>query len=259
MQEAESRRRKAVGRRQQAGRTLVQVPEAVEPLLRQIGRLARQRGVEAYAVGGCVRDWMVGVTRVIDLDVVIVGDGLAFAREAAQALSAVLIAHQQFGTATLTLPVGKDLSLRLDIATARKERYREPAAYPKVEPGTLRDDLYRRDFTINAMAMAVQPDGFGTLVAPFGGAADLRAKRLRVLHEKSFEDDPSRLLRGARFVERFGLTVEAKTMRLLRRAIRQGLLARLNRGRLRKELERVVEEPDPLACLERIGRWLVNG
>jgi tRNA nucleotidyltransferase (CCA-adding enzyme) len=199
---------------------------------------------------------MVGVTRLVDLDIVVIGDGLAFAREAARALHASLTAHEQFGTATLALPGGRAAPLRLDVATARKERYTAPAAYPKVTPGTLREDLFRRDFTINAMAMGIGPKAFGRLVDPFGGARDVRAKRLRVLHKDSFLDDPSRILRAVRFVERFGLTLEPVTARALRRAVEEGLLARLNRGRLRKELERITQEPDPMACLERLGRWL---
>ena len=251
---------------------MLSVPEQVQPLLRRLGQLAQARGVEAYAVGGCVRDWMVGVTRLVDLDIVVIGDGLAFAREAARALHASLTAHEQFGTATLAArsascgtssssrlavgPSARSELMRIDIATARKERYTAPAAYPKVTPGTLREDLFRRDFTINALAMGIGPEAFGQVVDPFGGARDLRAKRLRILHLHSFVDDPSRILRGVRLMERFGLTLEPVTARALRRAVEEGLLARLNRGRLRKELERITQEPDPMACLERLGRWL---
>jgi len=145
---------------------------------------------------------------------------------------------------------------RIDVASCRKETYSEPAAYPKVESGALRDDLHRRDFTINAMATAIGPAEFAQLVDPFGGLADLRAKRLRILHPKSFIDDPSRILRGVRFVCRLGVTLEPGTGRAVREALADGLLARLNRGRLRKELERMVEEPDPVACLALLGRWL---
>ncbi len=249
------REERGESRRRAIAAPTVKVPEEVAPLLRRIGQLAHARGVQAYAVGGCVRDWLLGLSKWVDLDIVVVGDGVAFAREAASALNADLVEHAQFGTATLVIP-SASRPMRIDIATARKESYREPAAYPKVSPGSLRDDLLRRDVTINAMAMAVSSEGFGTLVDPFGGANDLRRRRLRVLHAKSFEDDPSRMLRAARFVVRFNLTVEAKTARALRRAVEHGLLARLNRGRLRKELERIVEEPDPIACLERLGRWL---
>jgi len=245
--------------RSQTRTSSVRVPESVQPLLRRLGDLAQSRGVDAYAVGGCVRDWMVGVTGLVDLDVVVVGDGLAFAREAARSLHATLTTHEQFGTAMLALPASvRAAPVRLDVATARKERYAAPAAYPKVTPGTLRDDLLRRDFTINAMALAITPEAFGRVIDPFGGARDLRAKRLRVLHEESFLDDPSRILRAVRFVERFGLTLEPSTARALRRAINENLLARLNRGRLRKELERITQEPDPIACLARVGRWLTT-
>ena len=145
---------------------------------------------------------------------------------------------------------------RLDVATCRRERYTKPAAYPKVTAGRLRDDLFRRDFTINAMAMPIRPEGLGRIKDPFGGLKDLRAKRLRILHPKSFLDDPSRILRAARFVERYGLTLEPATARCLREALVSGVLIQLNRGRLQKELARMLGEPDSTACLTRFSQWL---
>ncbi|MBI3311918.1 MAG: CCA tRNA nucleotidyltransferase, partial [Candidatus Omnitrophica bacterium] len=117
-------------------------------------------------------------------------------------------------------------------------------------------DLVRRAFTINAMAMAINARTFGVLVDPFGGFRDLETRRLRVLHPQSFFDDPSRILRAARFVQRYGLTLESKTAGSMKQALAAGMLARLNRGRLRKELGLIVNEPDPVACLTRLGRWL---
>jgi tRNA nucleotidyltransferase (CCA-adding enzyme) len=146
--------------------------------------------------------------------------------------------------------------MRLDIASCRKETYREPAAYPKVSQGTLRDDLFRRDFTINAMAMALNADRFGVLVDPFHGLRDLTRQRLRILHAKSFLDDPSRILRAARLAPRFHLHLEQRTARKVSWALARGLLGRLNRGRLRKEFERMAAEPNPRACLACLGRWL---
>ena len=243
----------------------VPVPSALKALLEQIGALAERETVRAYAVGGCVRDWLLGADRVTDLDLVVEGDGIAFAQTIGEMLRAPVKSHEQFGTATIERALessgtGKsrkpDALLRIDVASCRKEVYAEPAAYPKVSVGGLRDDLFRRDFTINAMAMAVSPMRFGRLIDPFGGSADLQARRLRILHPKSFLDDPSRILRAARFVERYQLSVESQTLRCLRGAVAAGVLGELNRGRLRKELERTAEEPDPLACLVRLGRWL---
>ncbi|MBI3325026.1 MAG: CCA tRNA nucleotidyltransferase [Candidatus Omnitrophica bacterium] len=245
---------------------MVAVPDAVRPLLERIGRLAQEQAVEVYAVGGCVRDWWLNVPKVTDLDVAVVGDGIAFARAAAAALQAGVKPHEQFGTATLDLPAqpasrqrrrGQTPEVfRIDIATCRKETYAKPAAYPRVSRSALSDDLFRRDFTINAMAMELVPGRFGRLVDPFNGRADLARAQLRILHDRSFIDDPSRILRAARFAQRYELQLEPGTGRCLRRALGDGVLGKLNRGRLRKELDRMVDEPDPVACLVRLGRWL---
>jgi tRNA nucleotidyltransferase/poly(A) polymerase len=144
----------------------------------------------------------------------------------------------------------------VDFASCRRETYAAPAAYPRVERGTLEEDLFRRDFTVNAMAMALAEGRFGELVDPFHGARDLRAGRLRVLHAKSFEDDPSRILRGARFLVRFGLRWEPATKRALLQALRSGGIGRLNPGRLQRELDRMCQEPDPLACFLTLARLL---
>ena len=226
------------------------VPPGARRLLWRIGEEAAAAGVAAYAVGGCVRDWIRGVAKTPDLDVVVEGNGIAFATRLAASLHAALTTHQQFGTSTLLLSRGQ----RLDVATCRKETYREPAAYPKVEPGTVRDDLFRRDFTINAVAMALNRSRFGELVDPFGGVRDVRGKRLRVLHAASFRDDPTRMLRGARFATRFGWTLEPSTRRWWSEAVAADWLSRVNRGRVHKELLRMLEEPDSVACLAWLGR-----
>jgi tRNA nucleotidyltransferase (CCA-adding enzyme) len=196
-----------------------------------------------------VRDWCRGITAVKDLDVTVEGDGIALARQLAQRLGATVTAHVPFGTATLRLPGGQG---RLDVASCRKEVYKRPAAYPTVSAGTLEDDLFRRDFTVNAMALALNPGRFGTLIDPFHGAQDLRGKRLRILHERSFLDDPSRILRGVRFAQRFRLTWDRGTRRAALDALAAQALGWLNAGRLRREMERILDEPDPLACLRQL-------
>lgn len=228
------------------------IPTSAKGWLARLGRLAVSRGLAAYAVGGCVRDWMLGRSGVVDIDVVVERDGIAFAQALAAELGAPVTAHQQFGTATVTLARG----VRLDVATCRKESYARPGAYPSVERGTLHDDLFRRDFTINAMALALSPARFGERIDPFGGARDLSARRLRILHPRSFLDDPSRILRAARLAPRFRFRLEPSTRRALRAALAARMLERLNRGRVRKELGRLLDEPDPVACLDLLGRWL---
>ncbi len=232
----------------------IAIPRTVRPVLETIGRIAEEQGVRVYAVGGCVRDWLLGILSTVDVDITVEGDGIELAKRLGETFSVPLRSHAQFGTATLELPHRR--SMRLDVASCRKETYREPAAYPKVSPGTLRGDLFRRDFTINAMAMGLNPDRFGVLVDPFHGLRDLKQRRLRILHPKSFVDDPSRILRAARFVPRFQLHLEPRSARQMSRALADGLLGRLNRGRLRKEFERMVAEPNPRACLACVGQWL---
>ena len=223
----------------------------MEPLLRRIGELADADGLRAYAVGGCVRDWLLGLANTKDLDVAVEGGGIDLARAVARALGGRVEAHEQFGTATV-----HGRSRRVDFATCRTERYARPAAYPRVTPGTLEADLFRRDFTINAMAIVLSPSRFGALVDPFHGARDLRGTRLRILHPRSFLDDPSRILRGVRFATRFGLRWECSTERAAREAIAAGSLGWLNAGRLRRELDRMGAEPDPRACLQTLAALL---
>lgn len=229
----------------------IRMPAAVRGVLERIGRLADQQGVFAYAVGGCVRDWRLGIAKIPDLDITVEGDALGVARAVAEALGARVIVHQQFGTATVTL--GRS---RIDFASCRRETYARPAAYPTVSPGTLDDDLFRRDFTINAMAVAIAPGRFGAFVDPFGGARDLRAGLLRILHPRSFLDDPSRIVRGIRFLCRFRLRWDAATETAAREAIASGALGLLNAGRLQRELEHLGSEPDPAAGFREFARLL---
>ncbi len=233
----------------------VNVPSPVEAILRQVGRLAAARSLSAYAVGGCVRDWRLGITQAVDLDVTVEGDGIEIARQVAETLGGTVTVHQQFGTASVMF-AQQTHRWKVDVATCRSETYATPAAYPRVAPGTLEEDLFRRDFTINAMAVVIGPGRFGSLIDPFHGARDLSQRRLRMLHERSFLDDPSRLLRGVRFAQRFRLRWDAATLRAAREAIAAGALGWLNRGRLGKELERMLQEPNPLACFQQLASLL---
>lgn len=208
----------------------------------------------AYAVGGCVRDWLLGLDETPYLDVTIEGCGIDVAQAVAAGLAGEVTVHRQFGTATVVLR-GRFRG-RVDFATCRRESYAKSAAYPRVEAGTLEEDLFRRDFTINAMAMAMAPSAFGKLIDPFQGAADLEQRVLRVLHGRSLLDDPSRILRGVRFRHRFGLRWEPQTARMLRDALAVGALGRLNAGRLQRELERMGAEPNPQACFEEFANLL---
>jgi len=209
-----------------------------------------------------VRDWLLGLRATPDLDITVEGHGLELARAVSRALGGAATEHQQFGTATVVIQrtahgrrhtAGGGRNLRVDFATCRRETYARPAAYPKVAVGTLRDDLLRRDFTINAMAVGIGPAAFGTLVDPSGGRRDLAQRRLRVLHPQSFEDDPSRILRGVRLACRFDLRWEPATRRAAVGAVAAGLFARLNAGRVSKELALMAQERDPRACFTALA------
>jgi len=226
------------------------LPQESAELLRSLGALAAERHQGAWLVGGPVRDLVLGMGTV-DLDVVVEGDGLAFARRAAERLGAGVQEYPKFHTATLTLP---DLT-RVDIATARLETYPRAAALPDVVPAPIGDDLRRRDFTVNAMAMAITPADFGAILDPYGGAADLAAQRLAILHPKSFLDDPTRILRMARFAARFGFTPDAGTAARLAEALGSRIFDFLSGDRLREEIFHVLHEAEPAAAFGLLAAW----
>jgi tRNA nucleotidyltransferase (CCA-adding enzyme) len=210
--------------------------------LREVGRA----GV-AFLVGGAVRDALLGIAS-RDLDVVVEGD----AHELAERLAPRVVWHPRFGTASLTLPSGA----RLDLAESRRETYERPAALPSVTRASLESDLARRDFTVNAMAVALDPARFGVLVDPLGGERDLRDGLVRVLHDASFLDDPTRAFRAVALCARLRFRLERRTARLLRDAVREGAVERLSRRRLGREIEKLFSEPHSAraaAWLDRTG------
>lgn len=208
---------------------------------------ASLRGMPAYLVGGFVRDLILGVKN-LDLDIVVEGDGVQFAEDLASALNARLIRHTRFGTATV-IP---GHHLKVDIATARNETYPQPAMLPVVKFGSLKDDLRRRDFTINAMAIDITGRNFGELLDFFGGKQDLRDKKIRILHELSFIDDPTRILRAIRFEKRYDFKLEPDTLKCLKDAAKHKMLERVQPQRLRDELIPVLKEKSPLKQIKRI-------
>jgi tRNA nucleotidyltransferase (CCA-adding enzyme) len=198
-----------------------------------------------YLVGGAVRDLLLGRAP-RELDVVVEGDAAALAA----ALGATPVEHRRFGTALVELPGGA----RVDVAGARRERYATPGALPDVEPAPLPEDLLRRDFTVNAIAVALAGEDRGELRAAPDALEDLRAGRLRVLHEDSFRDDPTRLLRLARYRARLGFDVEPGTAGLAAAAIAGEALATVSGARLGAELRLTLAEPDAVAALAELDR-----
>lgn len=217
-------------------------------LLRTIGEVAQQHGMHAYAVGGFVRDLMLRIKN-LDLDVVVEGDGIAFARQLAKALQGEVRIHKKFNTALVKLANGQ----RIDIATARLEYYDYPAALPTVELSSLKLDLYRRDFTINAMAIHLNPDTFGTLVDFFNCQNDLKDRKIRVLHNLSFVEDPTRIFRAIRFEQRMGFTIGQHTERLIKNAVKMNLFDRFFGYRFFGELKLMLSEENPLPAIKRLA------
>ncbi|MBI3626095.1 MAG: CBS domain-containing protein [Candidatus Rokubacteria bacterium] len=226
-----------------------QLPREMLGLLHQIGLAAESVGVRAYAVGGFVRDFLLG-REAAELDIAVEGDGLALARRLASELGSRLVVHATFQTASLE----GGGPVRIDVATAREERYREPGALPEVRPASLSQDLLRRDFSINAMALVLSPAGFGDLLDPLRGSADLARRRIRILHQLSFVEDPTRIFRAVRYQTRLGLTLDHNTRRALRLAADIGDYPALSGQRLTAELELVLTESAATQALLSLGR-----
>jgi len=210
----------------------------------------------AYLVGGAVRDLLRGERASIDIDVAIEGDAESAARELASRLGGEATVHGRFGTATVTAPAkAPGDTLAVDLAATRRDYYPAPGALPEVEPAPLAADLERRDFSINAIAAALSEDALGRLEDPFGGAGDIDAGLVRVLHERSFSDDPGRLLRAARYVARLGFTVEPDTAVQAQAAIDAGALATLSAARVRDALLAMLAEPTAPGALALLHDW----
>ena len=234
-----------------ASNLLEQLDRKPLALVRQVGVLADEAKMRAFLVGGPVRDLALGYPS-IDLDITVEGDGMRLAgRFAAKHIGAKITRYLAFKTATVILSDGR----AVDFATARKETYARPGAFPKVTPSDIKDDLFRRDFTVNAAAIALNPGQWGRVVDPFKGMADLRAKKIRVLHAKSFIDDPTRIVRAARFAGRLRFTVEPKTLKLLKAAVNAKALDSIKTQRYGKEFIKIQKEKDPARALELLGSW----
>lgn len=221
-------------------------PQAITNILRLAGEIADQMGFNAYLVGGFVRDLIMGQQN-LDIDIVIEGDGIRFAHEFSKRLDAKLRTHERFGTAQVFTE-----KLKIDIATARTEYYESPAALPTVETSSIKKDLYRRDFTINTLAIKLNPKDFGLLIDFFGGQRDIKEKTIRVLHNLSFIEDPTRAFRAIRFSERFGFKLSKHTEALIRSALRMNLFEKLSGSRIYEELLLTFNETEPVKTIKRL-------
>ena len=235
------------------------LPASLQRLLEQVGHVAVREDAQAYVVGGFVRDLLLAV-RNLDVDILVEPDGMALARAVAAETGGELKGEPRFGTAKVTLPDG----FRLDFAAARAESYARPGALPDVEESSIGDDLRRRDFTINAMALALRPECFGKLLDPFNGKRDLEQRRIRVLHNLSFVDDPTRIFRAVRFEERYHFRMDRHTESLARQGIAAGILSSITPERVLIKLRRLVSERKPVGALLRLDQlgvteWLSPG
>ncbi len=219
------------------------LPNELVNFIQKSGEIAHERQQRLYVVGGVVRDILLE-RRMVDLDLVVEGDAIRLAEEIAPAVKGYVRPHARFGTARLTWK-----EQTADFATARAETYARPGALPTVRPGTIRDDLVRRDFTINAMAVEVNPRHFGELIDPFSGRLDLDNEMVRVLHDKSFIDDATRIWRAIRYEQRLDFEIEPSTFALLKRDI--DMLSTISGDRIRHELELVLAEEMPEKALRR--------
>ncbi|HEX9941173.1 MAG TPA: CBS domain-containing protein [Thermoanaerobaculia bacterium] len=226
-------------RREQIGNLMAKrLPRSFGSRIATIAAVSREQGVPVYLVGGFVRDLLLEREN-RDLDLVVEGDGLDFAARLADAVGGRVRAHRAFLTAVVVDPEG----FRVDVATARSEFYRAPAALPEVQTSALRQDLFRRDFTINTLAIRLGPEATPELIDYFGGRRDLKEKTLRVLHSLSFIDDPTRILRAVRLELRLGFRISPETLHLAEVALSEGAFDHLSGSRLREELTLLLDDP----------------
>jgi len=217
-------------------------------MFKQVGTVADELGFGVYVAGGFVRDLFLYRPNE-DIDIVIEGDGIAFAKKYAQLVGARIHAYAKFGTAVIIFPDG----FKVDVASARMEYYQSPAALPTVEMSSIKLDLFRRDFTINTLAVQLNPDRFGILIDFFNAQKDLKAKAIRVLHNLSFVEDPTRVFRAIRFEQRFGFTIGKLTAGLIENALRMDFFKKVSGRRVCSELRQILEEENPTAAIIRLN------
>ncbi len=223
------------------------IPEWLLNMMRRIGEVGSDLGYGVYVVGGFVRDLLL-YRKNEDIDIVIEGDGIAFAKTYARMVGARIHAYEKFGTAVVIFPDG----FKVDVASARMEHYRFPADLPTVEMSSIKLDLYRRDFTVNTLAIALDPSRFGTLIDFFSAQKDLKEKVIRILHNLSFVEDPTRVYRAIRFEKRFDFTLGKLTENLLKNVVKMDFFKGLSGRRIFTELRLILGEENPIPALRRL-------
>ncbi len=223
------------------------LPRSVLDILILAGRVADRVKLPVYLVGGIVRDILLGRPS-MDVDLVVEGNGIVFAEALGYVLELRTDINPRFGTAKIHIRSGGTI----DITGTRKERYPEPGALPEVEPGNIENDLKRRDFTINSIAIRINHSAFGEILDPFNGRKDIKDGIIRILHDESFRDDPTRMMRAIRFSTRFGFVIEPHSKELMDAALADGMLDRITRQRIRDELWLILGDQDPHGALKML-------
>jgi len=226
------------------------IPRHRIDILRSIGKTASEIGCAAYAIGGFVRDLFLYRSNE-DIDIVIEGDGIEFSKKYAENEDVRIHTHEKFGTAVIIFPDG----FKIDVASARTEYYRFPAALPIVEMSSIKLDLFRRDFTINTLAIQLTPGNFGVLIDFFSAQRDIKEKVIRILHNMSFVEDPTRAFRAIRFEQRFGFTIGKLTSDLIKNAVKMDFFSRLSGKRVFTELRLILEEENPVPAFIRLSDY----
>lgn len=224
-------------------------PQPYRQWLEVASQLAEARHQRVFAVGGFVRDALLGRDN-DDVDLMVEGDAIELATDVAKALGGKLVTHPKYMTAAIKFPDGE----KLDIASARREVYVRSAALPEVAQSSLKSDLYRRDFTINSLALRIDADLQAKVIDFFGGQQDLKNRHIRILHNHSFFDDPTRILRAVRFEQRLGFKIEPHTESLLKEALKEQVFDRATPTRLSEELRLCLSENHPVQILERLDK-----
>jgi tRNA nucleotidyltransferase (CCA-adding enzyme) len=226
------------------------LPARYVTLLKQFGQVGDMLGLNVYLVGGVVRDVLLNHQN-LDVDIVVEDDGIRVAQEMARTSGGRVRSHPKFGTAKVIFDDG----LKVDVATARMEYYESPGALPVVETSSLKRDLSRRDFTINTLAIKLNKKDYGVLIDYFGGLGDMKGKVLRVLHNLSFVEDPTRIFRAIRFEQRFGFKIGKLTLALMRNAVKINVLSGVSGHRLFLELMLILKEKDPVKAIRRMAEF----
>jgi tRNA nucleotidyltransferase (CCA-adding enzyme) len=219
----------------------------IQNIFEAVSNTAMELKCKAYLVGGMVRDLVLGKQN-FDIDIVVEGDGIIFAKKLSEILSASIKTYEKFKTAVLILKNGQ----RIDIASARIEYYEKPAALPVVKMGNIKQDLARRDFTVNTLVLSLNKKDFGSILDFFGGRKDIAAKRIRVLHKLSFIEDPTRIFRAIRFEQRLGFKMDRQSEKLAISAIETNIFSKLTGIRIREELISTLSEEKPWKALKRL-------